>query len=60
MVVEEDNMYKLEDMVKALNDASSPFALANDMPVFQQGMADLLARLQKLEAKDKEVISREE
>ena len=53
-------MYKLEDMVKALNDASSPFALANDMPVFQQGMADLLARLQKLETKEKSVIDREE
>ena len=59
-MVVEDNMYKLEDMVKALNDASSPFALANDMPVFQQGMADLLARLQKLETKEKSVIDREE
>lgn len=49
-----------EDMVATINKTSSPFALASDLPVFQQGLADLAnwkaatdARLQALEAAGK-------
>ena len=42
--------YRFEDLVSALNAAGSPFALASDMPEFQQGMTDLLNRLHALEA----------
>jgi hypothetical protein len=41
--------YMFEDLVTKLNDAHSPFDLAEDMPIFQQGMTDLLDRLQALE-----------
>jgi hypothetical protein len=44
-------MAKFEDMVSAINNTSSPFALADDMPVFQAGLLDLQNRLQELEAK---------
>jgi hypothetical protein len=39
----------LETLVAALNAATTPFELAGDMPLFQQGMTDLLSRLQALE-----------
>ena len=41
---------KFEDMVKAINETRSAFQLANDMQVFKDGLTDLLARLQALEA----------
>jgi hypothetical protein len=41
--------YTFEDWVTKLNDASSAFDLADDMPIFQQGMTDLLKRLRALE-----------
>jgi hypothetical protein len=42
--------YTFDDLVTRLNDAHSPFDLAEDLPVFQQGMKDLLDRLRALEA----------
>jgi hypothetical protein len=42
--------YTFDDLVTKLNNAHSPFDLAEDMPVFQQGMTDLLDRLRALEA----------
>jgi hypothetical protein len=39
-----------EDMVTAIDTASSAFELADDMQVFKDGLADLLKRLQALEA----------
>lgn len=47
----------LEDMVKTINETSDVFALGGDMQVFRDGLSDLLARLQKLEAMDKSKIT---
>jgi hypothetical protein len=44
---------KFEDLVQALDQAESVFTLGDDFPIFQQGMADLLARLRTLEAAQK-------
>jgi len=50
--------YTFEDLVTKLNDAGSPFDLADDMPVFQQGMTDLLDRLRALEQSSRPTANR--
>jgi hypothetical protein len=41
--------YKAEDIVNVLAGNPSMFSLSGDEPVFAQGFADLVARVQKLE-----------
>ncbi len=42
--------YRFYDLVQVINQTTSPFELANDMAVFQQGLSDLLTRIRALEA----------
>jgi hypothetical protein len=41
--------HTLEDMVAALKATNSPFGLANDLQIFQDGLADAARRIQALE-----------
>ena len=42
--------HTLEDMVAVLEATTSPFALADDLQIFQEGLADAARRIQALEA----------
>lgn len=42
-----------EEMVKVLDETTDEFELVNDMQVFKDGIADLVRRLQALEAAQK-------
>jgi hypothetical protein len=42
--------HTLEDMVAVLKATTSPFGLANDLQIFQEGLADAARRIQALEA----------
>jgi hypothetical protein len=42
--------HTLEDMVAVLEATTSPFGLANDLRIFQEGLADATRRIQALEA----------
>jgi hypothetical protein len=41
--------HTLEDMVAALKATTSPFGLADDLRIFQDGLADAARRIQALE-----------
>jgi hypothetical protein len=41
--------HTLEDMVAVLKATTSPFGLANDLQIFQEGLADTARRIQALE-----------
>jgi hypothetical protein len=42
--------HTLEDMVAVLEATTSPFGLADDLQIFQEGLADAARRIQALEA----------
>jgi hypothetical protein len=42
--------HTLEDMVAVLEATTSPFALADDLQIFQEGLADAARRIRALEA----------
>lgn len=41
---------KAEEMIQLLQSNPSMWALGGDMPIFRDGLADMLARIQALEA----------
>lgn len=41
--------YTAEQLVQALKNANNAFDLANDLPQFKDGVADIVSRLQKAE-----------
>jgi hypothetical protein len=45
--------HTLEDMVAVLKATTSSFGLANDLPIFQEGLGDAARRIQALEAQTK-------
>lgn len=42
--------YRFEDIVTTLENTSSVFALAGDMDIFKEGLADLARRVRALES----------